>query len=232
MIRSLFFDLCFYLFTIFYLGLLFPFLFVFKRNLAIRIYKGWAVVTVFLMSKILRLEIKVEGIDHYKEVVKSGPVIIACQHQSALDTIIPPLIFDNFSIVVKKELSMIPVFRQYLKFLEAIILNRSESITSIKNLLIQSKKQFEKGRNIFIFPQGHRAHPNECLPSKPGVFMLYKHLNCSVLPVSLNTGFFWTRKAFLKKGGTITIKILPVIEKNLDKKTFLSELDKHYETFA
>lgn len=225
-IRSFIFDAFFYTGTVIYLILMLPICLV-KKDIFI-LYRFWATGVLFLLKFILRCSVRIEGIHHYQDALKKGPMILALQHQSALDTILPALFFKQFKLIVKYELSKIPVFSTYLKKLDAIFLNRSDGLSSLKKMLRDAKKHFETGESILIFPQGHRASPFVTYPVKPGIYALYRHLNCPVIPVTLNTGLFWPRKAFIKKAGEIVLKIHPPLPILMDQDPFLKSLNDHF----
>jgi 1-acyl-sn-glycerol-3-phosphate acyltransferase len=50
-----------------------------------------------------------------------------------------------------------------------------------------------------------------------------------VVPVALNSGLFWGRRAFIKKPGTIVVQILPPIPPGLDRKAFMRDLESRIE---
>jgi 1-acyl-sn-glycerol-3-phosphate acyltransferase len=51
-----------------------------------------------------------------------------------------------------------------------------------------------------------------------------------VVPVALNSGVFWSRHAFFKRPGVITVRILPSLPRGLDRKTFMKDLEVTIET--
>ena len=53
-----------------------------------------------------------------------------------------------------------------------------------------------------------------------------------VIPVALNSGLYWGRKAWAKKPGTILIEYLPPIPPGLDRKAFMAELEARLEPAA
>ncbi|CAO4839127.1 MAG: hypothetical protein CNLJKLNK_00937 [Holosporales bacterium] len=222
-IRSLVFDALFYIGTAVYLTLMLP-VCLFKKDIFV-LYKIWATGVLFLLRVVLRCSVRIEGLHHYQEALKSSPVILAIQHQSALDTILPALFFKQFKLIVKYELSKIPLFSTYLKKLDAIFLDRSDGLSALKKMLRDAKAHFEKGESILIFPQGHRALPLESYPVKPGIYALYRHLNCPVVPVSLNTGLFWPRKAFIKKSGEIILTVHPALPLKMDQDALLDHVN-------
>ena len=50
-------------------------------------------------------------------------------------------------------------------------------------------------------------------------------MNKKILPVAVNSGKCWPKHTFIKKAGHIIIKILPLLETNIDRKQILSEVE-------
>ena len=50
------------------------------------------------------------------------------------------------------------------------------------------------------------------------------------VPVALNSGLFWPRRALLRLPGTIVVEFLPPIPPGLDKDAFLRRLQTDIET--
>ncbi len=86
-----------------------------------------------------------------------------------------------------------------------------------------------QGRSILIYPEGTRMPPGERRAYHPGVAALYGDLGVPVVPVALNSGLFWGRRAFHKKPGTITIEFLPPIAPGLPRREFMRELQERME---
>jgi 1-acyl-sn-glycerol-3-phosphate acyltransferase len=91
-----------------------------------------------------------------------------------------------------------------------------------------------KGRPLVIFPQGTRTLPatlgSNPKPYQPGVAALYGELDVPVVPVALNSGLFWGRRAFRKYPGRIIVEFLPPIAPGLAKRAFLARLEEAIET--
>jgi 1-acyl-sn-glycerol-3-phosphate acyltransferase len=64
---------------------------------------------------------------------------------------------------------------------------------------------------------------------KPGVALLYQHLNLPVIPIASNTGFFWAKNSFLRYSGKIIFEFLPPIEPGLNKQEFMEKLQNSIE---
>lgn len=166
----------------------------------------WARGVVALLRGICGVRIVVEGREH---LPASGPALIASRHESAFDTIIWFTLVPEAVYVLKRELLRIPVYGWHARRAGMISVDRKGGATAMRGMLREAKEATSLGRQIVIFPEGTRARPNETLPLQPGIQALAKATGLPVIPVATNSGRVWGRRAFLKRPGTITIRVLP-----------------------
>ena len=140
-----------------------------------------------------------------------------------------PLLLDKPAYVLKRELIRVPLFGSYLKQCGMIPVDREGGGAALKQLLRAARTAVAQGRSILIYPEGTRTPPGERRPYHPGVAALYGDLGVPVVPVALNSGLFWGRRAFHKKPGTITIEFLPPIAPGLPRREFMRELQERME---
>ena len=159
------------------------------------------------------------------ENIPDRPCLISSKHQSAFDTIVFFSILPKAAIVCKKELLELPIFGWYMKKIEEIPIDRSAGGAAIKEMVRASKKALGKGRSIIIFPEGTRVDVSKTKEFQPGIYALYKMLKVPVVPVALNSGYFWPSGQFLKKPGTIVLEFLPPIPADLEKESFMNSLE-------
>jgi 1-acyl-sn-glycerol-3-phosphate acyltransferase len=63
-----------------------------------------------------------------------------------------------------------------------------------------------------IFPECTRVRPGERRPYQLGGAWLAAAAGAPVVPVAHNAGLLWPRNAFLKRAGTVTVRIGPAID--------------------
>jgi 1-acyl-sn-glycerol-3-phosphate acyltransferase len=97
-------------------------------------------------------------------------------------------------------------------------------------MLKQAKEAAAAGKSIVIFPEGTRSAPGAKLPYHPGIAALYAGLDLPVVPVALNSGLYWGRRAWIKRPGTITLEVLDPIPPGLDRKLFMRRLEESIES--
>jgi 1-acyl-sn-glycerol-3-phosphate acyltransferase len=227
-IRSYLFDFVFYIVTFIYLTLFLPVMLLMPRWFCESMFRGWSHICLFCLKHIVGITFEVRGYEKYLSAREKGPVIIASKHQSAFETIVPSILFKDFIIILKRELFYFPVFGLYLWKLKSIGLNRSKGMQAIKKMLHDGRAAIKSGSDIYIFPEGTRSIPGTSGKYQPGISILYK-LDVPVVPVALNSGCFWGRRAIAKKPGNIVFEFLDPIEPGLDKKEFMELLESRLE---
>ena len=223
-VRSLLFNILFTLWTALIFLLSLPTL-VLPRSAAWWMGGLWVRGALLLLRVTVGLTHRVRGVEHRI----AGPAIYAAKHQSAWDTLVFPLLLDKPAYVLKQELIRVPLFGSYLKQCGMIPVDREGGGAALKQLLRAARAAVAQGRSILIYPEGTRTPPGERRPYHPGVAALYGDLGVPVVPVALNSGLFWGRRAFRKKPGTITIEFLPPIAPGLPRREFMRELQERME---
>lgn len=186
----------------------------------------WMRVIQLLLRAVVGLGYRVRGLGH----LPPGPVIIASKHQSAWETLFFHILRPDLVIGLKYELTRLPLFGWYLMRARNIRIDRGGAAKALRSLIEGAKAAVGQGWSILIFPEGTRRAPGAAPDYKPGVAALYRELGVPVVPVALNSGLFWGRRAFVKRPGTITVELLEPIPPGLDRKTFMAELERRIET--
>ena len=223
-LRSLLFNLAFFGWTLVACVVALPAILL-PRKVLVSAGRIWARGIVWLLANLvgLRHELRVQGLR------PAGPAIYAFKHQSALDTLLLPLLLRDPAIVLKQELLWIPLFGWYLAKTRQIAIDRRGGAGALKRMLRAAERCLAEGRSVVIFPEGTRVAPGQHRPYLPGVAALYSQLEVPVVPVALNSGLFWPRRSFLKKPGLVTVELLPAIAPGLARKAFLDELERRTE---
>ncbi len=192
---------------------------------AMRIYLRYV---YFCEKWILNLDYQVIGQDKLPD----GPFILAAKHQSAWETLKLHFLVDDPAIILKKELTKIPIYGRFFIALKMIPIDRSAGRAAIDQMISHAKQAVDTNRPIVIFPQGTRvpADPDQQRPYKYGVAKLYDGLNIPVVPMALNSGVFWPRNSYLKRPGTVTVEFCDPIPPGQDPATMFDGLKQTLET--
>lgn len=223
-LRSLLFNLAFWPWTAVMVLAALPLLAA-PRQWMIALGRFWQRGVQALLAALAGLTYEVRG----RERMPATPAIFAFKHQSAWETLVLNILFDDLAIVLKQELTQIPLFGWYLRHAGMIRIDRSGGAKALRRLVEDARAALAQGSAVVIFPEGTRALVGERHPYHPGVAALYRQLDCPVVPVALNSGLFWRRRGFIKRPGRIVLEFLPPIAPGLERKAFMAELEQRLE---
>lgn len=226
-LRAFLFNALFYLVTAFLAVAGLPTL-LFGHRAVVALARLWIAVTLWLLRHLIGLDHRVAG----RERIPATPVIFAVKHQSTWETLALVLLLDDPIYVLKRELTWIPLFGQYILAAGALAVDRGAGASALRKLVRAAERAAPSGRPLLIFPEGTRVAPGQRRPYQPGIAALYDRLGRPVVPVALNSGLYWGRRSFLKKPGTITLEFLEPIPPGLDRRRFMAELEARIEGAA
>ena len=224
-LRSIVFNIIFYVNLVLFLvmGL---WLLLCPRIWAIRALQFWARTSLWLLRVICNINFEVRGREH----ILGGPCLVAGKHQSLWETFAILPLFDDPCMVLKRELTFIPLFGWFALKFKMIGVERSAGSAALRNLVARGKEEIAQGRAIIIMPEGTRRGVDEPPDYKPGAAALYGALNVACVPFGLNSGLFWPRRKFLRLPGTIIFEFMPAIPAGLHRKEFQKRLEAAIET--
>ena len=173
-----------------------------------RIISGWSRLVIRLARAILGIHWRVEGREH----LPARPAVILSKHQSAWETMAFQLIFPPQVHVLKRELLWIPFFGWGLALMSPIAIDRERGVAALRAMARRGRERLEQGFWVVVFPEGTRVAPGEHRHYHLGGAWLAAASGAPVVPVAHNAGLYWPRNAFLKRPGTVTVRIGPAIE--------------------
>lgn len=224
-LRSLIFNLVFYIWTVVIMAMAFPALLFSSDRAILRFMAMWGEVTNKLLWWICRIGVEIRGVEN---IPHSGCYIVAAKHQSAWDVLAYNRNLGVPAIVMKREILWIPIAGAYAHRMKMIPVNRS-SKNAAAQMVEASKGAVLAGRPILIFPQGTRVPARSRLPYRGGIGALYAGLGLPVVPAAVNSGLFWPRRKFLRYPGTIILEFLPPIMPGLSRDEFMTRLESEIE---
>ena len=217
-LRTLFFYIIFYSWTIIFFLIFSPVKF-FSRKFVLKLSTIWTGSVIKLAKNILKIDYEISGL---KNIPKKKLFLLVSNHQSAWETFFYSFFFDKSIFILKKELKKVPLMSWYFQKLGFIFIDRGRGFKSIKQIINSIEHVKKMGvKVIIIFPEGTRMAVDERGELNTGVFAIHKFLKIPVLVVKHDAGCYWRNKKFIKKPGTIKMKIYPLIEKEEKKKNFL-----------
>lgn len=178
------------------------------RQARYRVISGWAHIVVRLARVICGIRYRIEGLDH----LPRRPAVILAKHQSAWETIAFQTLFPPQVYVLKRELLWIPFFGWGLALMSPIAIHRGKGHSALREIARKGKERLMQGFWVVVFPEGTRVAPGERRKYQLGGAWLAAASAAPIVPVAHNAGLCWPRNAFVKRPGTITVRIGPAIE--------------------
>ena len=167
----------------------------------------WAVAWAGGIMRALRafcgLDYRVSG----RENLPSEGSVVLMKHSSSWETIAQILIFPRQIWVLKQELLSIPLFGWALRKLKPIPIDRRGGATAVQQVLSQGQSRLAEGHYVIIFPEGTRMPVGQTRRYGLSGALLASTVGKPIVPVAHNAGFFWPRRGWLKRAGTIRVVI-------------------------
>lgn len=226
LIRSLLFNLAFYVVTAVMLVGTLPLFFIMPQWFGMGVVRNWARTILYLHEKLAGVRMEVRGTEN----IPAGAALVAPKHQSSFETFALIPLLRNPTIVMKRSIRWLPIFGQYTIKTGMIHVDREGKTAALRALAERTRQEIAAGREVIIFPEGTRR-PIDAPPDyQSGIALLYRSLAVPVVPVALNSGLRWPRRSFLHYPGTIVVEFLPAIPPGLDSRAFLARLQQTIET--
>jgi 1-acyl-sn-glycerol-3-phosphate acyltransferase len=173
---------------------------VFGERPTLSVVLSWVELHHWLARYVLRIETRVEG------AIPAGAHLIAVKHQSMFETLEMVRLTNLPIIVMKKELSDIPLFGFMTRRYGVIPVERSAGAKALRALVKEGRKSVATGRPVIIYPEGTRVPVGATPPLKSGFAALYRALGLPVIPVAVDSGRLWG-SGLVHRSGVVTFKV-------------------------
>jgi 1-acyl-sn-glycerol-3-phosphate acyltransferase len=224
-VRSILFNILFYLNLVVLLFVALATLLM-PRRYVLEMAKLWGRSSVWLLRVVCGTSVEFRGVDR----MPSGPLIVAAKHQSTWETFALLRWFDDFTFIVKRELMWLPIFGWCMWKGGMVPVDRGRGSQALAAMAARANLEIRRGRQLIIFPEGTRRPPGAEPSYKFGIAHLYANIGVPCIPVALNSGLFWPRRAFLRYPGTIVVEFLDPIPPGLPVDEFFQRLRDAIET--
>lgn len=168
----------------------------------------WTRFAILAARAVCGITWRVEGWDN----LPGGPAILLPKHQSTWETFwLPSFLPRKLTFVYKRELHWVPFFGWAMASLRMINIDRNRGQDAFEQVVTQGTAHLRDDWWIVIFPEGTRTPPGSTRRYKTGGARLAVRTGTPVVPIAVNSGEVWPRRAFLKVPGEVTICIGPPI---------------------
>jgi len=225
LIRSIVFNVLFYLNTALWLIIGLPTFFLPYRAI-LGIAKAWGRTNLVLLRLVAGIDYEIRGL----EKLPPGPLIVAAKHQSAWEVFALMPLFRSPVFIMKRELRWVPIFGWYTIKGRMVAIDRGGGGQALNRMAERARIELARNRQLIIFPEGTRRPAGAEPRYKYGVAQLYSAEGVPCLPIALNSGLFWPRRSLRMRPGTVLVEILDPIAPGLDKEVFFKRLQDEIES--
>ncbi len=116
-------------------------------------------------------------------VPRTGPVLLASNHQSYLDPVLATLALPRDAVyMAKQELFGNPVFRRLIESLGAFPIKQDSADT---RAMREGLNRLKQGKALLVFPEGERTIDGSIIHFKAGFSVLARRAACPVVPMAI-----------------------------------------------
>jgi 1-acyl-sn-glycerol-3-phosphate acyltransferase len=223
--RSILFVVLFYIWSLAMCVLFLPSLLL-PRGVVAWGFKAWSGGVTFLLGACCAIKIEVRGRQHRP----AGRALVAAKHQCMFDVFAQFVILPDSCFVMRKELMLIPFFGWYAWKQRMVVVDRGGGSTALRQMVRDGQDRLAEGRQLLIFPEGHRNQPGVAGDYQPGVAGLYRDLGLPAHLVATNSGVHWPAHGILRKPGTIVFEYLEPLPAGLKRGDFMRQMQERIET--
>jgi 1-acyl-sn-glycerol-3-phosphate acyltransferase len=164
----------------------------------------WLHMQIWALRAVVGVDYRVLGAENLPD----APVILLSKHQSTWETFFYPVFMPReLCYVFKRELLYLPFFGWGIGLLDMIHINRSRGTDAFEEVVRQGTVKLAQGRWIIMFPEGTRTRVGGQGRYKSGGARLAVRTGAQVVPIAVNAGNCWPRKALILTPGLVTVSI-------------------------
>jgi 1-acyl-sn-glycerol-3-phosphate acyltransferase len=175
-----------------------------------RIVHSWSAMHRWLVQHVVGISFEWYG------AIPPGPALIAVKHESMVEAIDTLSFARTPMVVLKRELSQIPLFGWVTRRYGVIPVDRNAGARALREMIALGRAAIAAQRPVVIFPEGTRVPHGDRPALRPGFAGLYRTLGLPVVPVAVDSGRVWPR-GLVKHRGTIRYKVGETIPPGLKR---------------
>ena len=117
-----------------------------------------------------------------ENIPKDRAVLYIGNHRSYFDILVTyTTVPGSCGFVAKKELSRIPLLKNWMELIHCLFLDRSDIKQGLQ-MILSGCEEIKSGTSICIFPEGTREKEGKLLPPKSGLFVIAAEAGVDVVP--------------------------------------------------
>lgn len=170
--------------------------------------RWWGLSLTWLCKVICGLGYVVEG----RENLPDRPFVSLWKHSSTWDTLAQMFVVPPASWLLKREVTWIPVVGWAVQTYRPIAIDRGAGHSAVQQVVKQGRERLASGMGVIVYPEGTRVAPGQTRKYGVSGALLASQTGAPVVPIAHTSGYYWPRRSFLKKPGTIRVVIGPAID--------------------
>lgn len=131
-----------------------------------------------------------------RNVPPSGPVVLACNHQSFFDPVSTTLaLYREGNYMARDTLFRNPLFKRLIEWLNAFPVKRGAAdVTAVKEML----RRLSAGKVVVVFPEATRTRDGSISPINANAMAVAKKAGAAIVPTVIDGAFeSWPRDQLL-----------------------------------
>lgn len=220
LLRSILYNIAFYVVMAVVFIAATPVYFFLPQRLNMAVVSWLARAELWLLEVIAGTKVEFRGLGN----LSAGRFIVASKHQSLWETFAFLKVFPNAGVIIKRQLLYVPLWGWWAWKADHVYVTRGGGTAALKEINDGAERVLAQGRPLIIFPEGTRRAPGAEPDYKQGIALMYAKLGVPVVPVGLNSGFYWPRRRSLRYPGTIVVEFMPPIPPGLRPRAFMEQL--------
>jgi 1-acyl-sn-glycerol-3-phosphate acyltransferase len=164
--------------------------------------RAWAASLLWVLRWSCGLDYRVEGAP-----LPAGAHVAMWKHSSSWETVAMMVLFPRQVWVLKRELLWIPVVGLGVRQMHAIAIDRRSGRTAVAQVIEQGRQRLAEGDWVMVFPEGTRMPAGATRRYGVSGTLLASEAGRLIVPVAHNAGYYWPRRGWMKKPGTVRVVI-------------------------
>lgn len=176
----------------------------------------WTRFSLWWLKVTCGIDCRVEGIEH----IPAEPCVVMCRHESTWETLFLQTLLAPQATLIKRELLRIPFFGWAFALLKPIAIDRSNPRRALRKVISDGVSRLDDAIWVVLFPEGTRMPPEKLGRFQVGGAALASAAEKPILIIAHDAGSYWPAHRFLKRPGTIRLRIAqPIDATGKDTKT-------------
>lgn len=223
-IRSILFNIVFYLLSILYFLIVTPVIFVPGSGPIRAVIRYYCLLSLFLARWVMGIRIELRGRDL---LPPDTACVMAAAHQSYIDPMLAYQYRENLTAFAKKELFKTPLVGPLLAKFRAISVDRKKGGAS-QDMDDVVTRLLDEHLMILVYPQATRRKPGERGRLKSGAYFIQESGALPVYTVATNSGALWSN-GFWHHSGLCVFEIVRQLPSGLSRADFMQALHEDLE---